>query len=155
MNRKESATSAKKCLALLHEEQCLELRIKGLPYREIGKKVGISHEGVSKALKRALEKHKKVCSEKVDEHIALELERLDQILRAMLPKATNEDKPDKRAAEIVLKAMERRADLLGLDAPKKKSIDHNPEGKPVRVEHGLPDDTVDEIKKKILGLPTK
>lgn len=132
MHRKQSSTSPQKCLALVREERSLELRIKGKTYQEIADELGITKQGVGKALHRSIEKHRESCIENVEHHRIIELERLEIMLREWMPKALDVDeKPSRsndRAANVVLKIMKRKAELLGLDAPKTESLNVNAEG---------------------------
>lgn len=69
--------------------------------------------GAYRAIRAAL---KKTLQEPADDLRVLELDRLDVLLTGLWPKAINGDAP---AVDRVLKIMERRASLLGLDAPRK------------------------------------
>ena len=91
--------------------QATELRRAGASYEEIGRALGISkqnaHRLVTRALAKALRDHA--------EHIRIiEEERLDKIQRAAWPAAM---RGEVVAINTVLRVMERRAKMLGLDAP--------------------------------------
>lgn len=75
---------------------------------------------VAKDLSRELKKLRKGNQEDVEDLRALELDRLDALLRGLWPKAS---KGEERAVQKVLNVLERRAKLLGLDAPEK--LDQN------------------------------
>lgn len=103
--------------------QALELRKQGKSYRAIGAALGVDHKtaltDVRTALQRLLEQER----ESVDELRTIELERLDALLDALWVNATNERfRGQTRAVEMALKVMERRAKLLGLDAPTRQDI---------------------------------
>lgn len=99
--------------------RCLELRKQGKTYAEIHALTGISqttvHDLVQKALQRTLE-------EPAAGVRALELERLDALWLKWFPRAQGNNKD---AAAVCLRIMERRARLLGLDAP---TTVQNPDG---------------------------
>ncbi len=91
----------------------IELRQEGYIWREIAVMVDMSIAGVAKAYKRALTRHPHAT---IDEHRELELDRLDTLQRTFW-KAAVEGNP--RAADFVLRVIDKRAKLLGLDAPLK------------------------------------
>lgn len=96
------------------EKQCkaLELRKQGKSYIEIATAVGYRKaSGAHAAVKSALHK---TLTEPADELRVLEAERLDALLAAVWEKAKN---GDPKAVDNALRIMERRAKLLGLDAP--------------------------------------
>lgn len=100
--------------------QALDLRKRGLSYRAIGDKLGIdfttAYKDVMAELKRlAAENH-----DKADELRAMELERLDMLIKGLEPMATV---GNPGAVNSYIKCMERRAKLLGLDAPTKVQVD--------------------------------
>lgn len=98
------------------EEKALDLRKAGASYRKIAKamdcSVAQSHKLVARAMKRLVER----CSDGAEKVRVLELERLDDMLMGLWP---NANRGNAQAVEKVLKIMERRAKLLGLDAPTK------------------------------------
>jgi hypothetical protein len=104
----------RRILARMVEDGCLDLRIRGLSYREIAKDIGISAAGVHKAVRRALAKVQGRLNESATAVLTLECERLDLMLQVVLDKAL---RGDLTAVAPALKIMERRARLLGLDAP--------------------------------------
>ena len=115
--RGEHMASERQIKALERQRQALELRKAGVDYRAIAERLGYrsvasAHEAVKTALRRTLQ-------EPADELREMELSRLDQMLLGLWPKAT---KGDTWAVDRVLKIMERRASLLGLDARAKREL---------------------------------
>lgn len=99
------------------QRQALELRKAGVGFQSIADQLGYKdHSGAYRAVRAAL---KKTLQEPADELRAIEVERMDQMLAGLWPKATT---GDTWAVDRVLKIMERRANLLGLDAPVKREI---------------------------------
>lgn len=97
--------------------RALELRKSGAAYATIAEVLGYrSPSGAHAAVKSAL---KKTLQEPADELRQLELARLDAMLAALWPKA---NAGDVKAVHGVLKVLERRAKLLGLDAPTETDI---------------------------------
>ena len=95
------------------EATIIELRHEGYVWREIATMVDMSIAGVVKAYKRALMRHPIAT---IEEHRELELDRLDNLQRTNWQPAVN---GNLRAADYVLRVIDKRAKLLGLDAPLK------------------------------------
>lgn len=91
--------------------KALELRLAGASYRQIAVSVGASLKTVYLDVQRMLREY---ASEPAEQVRNAELGRLDRLLLAHWPAAV---KGDYRATATVLSIMDRRARLLGLDAP--------------------------------------
>ena len=101
--------------ALDRQIKALELRASGMRYQDIADKLGYKTPGGAyKAVKSALIK---TLREPADELRNLEVERLDALLIDLWP---NKHKPI--YTDRILRIMERRAKLLGLDAPIKTDL---------------------------------
>jgi transposase len=98
----------------------LDLRKRGKTYREIGEALGVSHVTAYEWVGSALTATLREPSEAVRQ---IEAERLDALIKAIWPGATRENNPDYDAVDRVLKVMDRRAKLLGLDAPTKHVVE--------------------------------
>lgn len=95
--------------------QALELRKAGASYEVIADKLGYSHpSGAHKAVTSALQK---TLREPADDLRNLELDRLDAIMLALWQPARQ---GNQGAVDRILRIMERRSKLLGLDAPAKQ-----------------------------------
>lgn len=94
----------------------LELRARGLPYREIGEQLGVSMQAAHRLVVTALEALRTETAEAAADLRQLELERLDAMLAGLWEAATT---GDTGAVNAVLRLCERRAKLCGLDAPTK------------------------------------
>ena len=101
-------------LAREREIQALELRKRGMSYTEIGQAIGISMQGASECVRRALERLRVEAKESAEDVRELELERLDKLLRIA---QTAADQGELAAIDRVLRIQERRSRYLGLDAP--------------------------------------
>jgi hypothetical protein len=111
----------------------INLRMAGASYQEIADQLGYAdHTGARKAVLTAM-------SMKVIEPVKLmrrlELYRLDELQSAVYPRAME---GDLKALGAVLKIMERRAALMGLDSPKKVNI--NAYAYNMAKQHGLSDE---------------
>jgi hypothetical protein len=100
----------------------LELRRGGGSCRAISKQLGISAMQVSRDLGHGLSELLKQEVGGTDELRALELDRLDGLWLANWPTAMTGDIP---AGQLILKISQRRAELLGLDAPVKIETAHS------------------------------
>jgi hypothetical protein len=110
MNR--DATTPERIALAEKERQALDLRKAGVTFEQIANKLGYSdRSGAAKAVRRALTD---TIQEPADELRRLECERLDTLLRALWPAAIS---GKWLAIDRCLSIMDRRARLLGLDAP--------------------------------------
>lgn len=118
----ESRLSARRLQAIALAVQALELRKTGETFDAIAARLGYkTRQAAYTAVDRAL---KRVLQEPTDEVRKIEAERLDALLLAMWTPA---QQGDQGAIDRVLRIMERRARLLGIDAPT-KIAPTNPEG---------------------------
>lgn len=88
-----------------------ELRKTGMSLRQIAKQMHCSHEKVRIYLRDA---GRAILLPGVEEYRKLEDERLDAMLKALMPKI---ERGDTRSIEVGIKLLERRAKLHGLDKP--------------------------------------
>lgn len=107
---------------LKRQMSALELRASGYSFRAIGEKLGISHEQARKDVDGELKSLSDANEDKRAEMRQLDLIRLDKITKS-LDHWVEAGSP--QAVMAYLKAMERRAKLLGLDAPVKQEIEAN------------------------------
>ena len=101
------------------EKQVLELKRSGATWDAIAQVVGYSNaSGAFKAYQRAMVR---TLQQPADELRDAEIDRLDRLQRAYWFEAIGDknNPPVHKSAEIVLKIIDRRAKLLGLDAPTK------------------------------------
>ena len=109
----EAATSERRLRGAENRERAVELRKAGVTYERIAAQLGITrqsaHEHVTKAMRQAAER----TTETAVDVVRLELARLDTMLTGLWTQARQGDPP---AIDRVLRIMERRARLLGLDA---------------------------------------
>ena len=109
--------------------RALMMRRAGRSYKDIAASIGYNDSKVAYwHVMQAMNDLEHDVSEEVRK---LELLRLDGLLESWWPLATGNpdtgDLPEWRAADVVLKIMERRARLIGLDAPTKIAAT-NPDG---------------------------
>lgn len=112
-----SKTSAHRVHGAEQRRKAMELRRTGMTFDQIGQALGIAgptaYEHVKKALAEAREHYRTDANEQIE----LDLQRLDAMYAALQPTMN-----DPRAVQAMLGILDRRAKLLGLDAPAKQEI---------------------------------
>lgn len=107
----------------------LALRQAGASYRQIGERLGVSECQAWRDVDRALAALAKLTETEAEKLRALEMARLDAMLLPVLQQAKQ---GHLGAIDRVLRIMERRAKLLGLDKPVRAEVT-GPEGRPIRI----------------------
>lgn len=113
----EARTSPRRLAAAERQRQALLLRRGGASYDQIAQRLG--YRDRASAYRAVLAALEQTLREPAEEVRALELERLDALLLAHWPAATS---GNVEATDRVLRIMERRARLLGLDAPRQLNV---------------------------------
>lgn len=144
------------------EARAIELRRNGATYPQIAERLSISEAGARKIVKRVLDR---MVTEAVPDVRKLELDRLDQLhVQALLVlqrehvvvsagkpvlgfdgRPMRDDGPTLQAIRTILTIQERRARLLGLDAPLKQDIT-------VRTEDEYQRE-LEEVRRQLAELP--
>jgi len=101
------------------DAQAARLRSRGLTYRQIAQAQGVSAPTAHDRVRRAIAA---VPVEAVTELREIELHRLDMLLEKVMEKATSDDKGFLFAVDRALAIADRRAKLLGLDAPQRHEV---------------------------------
>lgn len=109
-----------KVRAVERRRDALALRRSGATYQQIGERLGVAVSTAHTAVQNALAGVADESDGAARELRALELERLDELQRSVWPEAT---RGGLAAIDRALKIMERRARLLGLDAPARQSLE--------------------------------
>jgi transposase-like protein len=120
----KNETSKKRLIAAERQREALDLRRQGYSYSMIAERIGVSAQTCFRYVRDGIDSIIKETKEEAEEIRTLELERLDELLRALWPGATD---GEPQAIDKALKIMERRAKMLGLDAPTKVAPT-NPDG---------------------------
>jgi DNA-binding CsgD family transcriptional regulator len=115
----ESKTSARRLTYAERKLQALELRKGGATFQQIGDALGISKQNAHKHVMTALTAMNEQIAEEASVMRTLELERLDKLWFAMYRQATQ---GNQGAVDRCIRIMERRAKLLGLDAPTRTEL---------------------------------
>ena len=116
--------SREKVAIIERQIQALDLRKEGWTYRQIAKHLDISVGLAFKYIQDELDSLAQLKTESADSVRLLELERVDMLMKGLAPMALV---GNIGAVTAYLKCMERRAKLLGLDAPT-KIAPTNPDG---------------------------
>lgn len=109
-------TGSRTAVTQERRRMAFELRKAGATYDEIGKSLGITRQSAYGLVSKVLEDLQAQTAEDAAAVKAMELQRLDAMLKGLWPAAS---KGSPQSVEKALKVMERRARLLGLDAPTK------------------------------------
>jgi len=92
----------------------------GYSLTEVAGKLGQNPGNIHRHLKAILKDLRIASEEDIRNQRLLEGDRCEQIIKANRPKATSENAPGKFSSQDrIIKAMERKARLLGLDSPTK------------------------------------
>lgn len=127
-------TSGRAILLIERQTQALELRKSGAQLREIAKHFGVSHQLVYKWIQKALIPLRQELTAAAEELRAMEVAKIDRLLRAAWPKAigkqkadgTYEVQPDLDAIDTVHGLIKTKCNLLGLNIKPEKSPDDEP-----------------------------
>lgn len=109
----QSKTAATRIKGRENRARAVELRKAGATYEQIGQQLGITKQSAHEAVTAAMRETAQTTAETAADVIQLELARLDQMLTGLWAQA-RQGVPV--AVDRVLRIMERRARLLGLDA---------------------------------------
>jgi ribosomal protein L15E len=112
-------TSAAEARKLDNQVKALELRRMGKGYVEIGAALGISKSQAHRYVTEGMGDARAQVAAGIDEIRTEEISRLDAMLSGLWPKAR---RGEVAAVDRVLRIMERRARLLGLDAPMRVGV---------------------------------
>ena len=105
--------------AVERRAQALELRKRGMSYRQIGQELGVSRNTAHRYVTEELDELRAETRASAEQLRDLELERLDQYLARLQPKIED---GDEKAIATALRVQERRAKLTGLDAPQRSEV---------------------------------
>lgn len=135
----DPVTAPRKVVAASIEQRCIDLRAKGKSYADIAAEIGISVDTAQDAVERVLIRTRRGTDAKADLARQLDLARIDRLLAGLWDRATDPamakvDVPadneagfkayegQDKAVDRVTKLLERRAKLLGLDAPQAVAV---------------------------------
>lgn len=111
-----SKTSKRTLIAEERRKNAIELRKAGISYQRIADTLGTTPSNVHKMVCKSLDLIREHTDENAQEVRTLELQRLDKLFQHAYSAVIN---GDTRAIDQALRCMERRAKILGIDAPSK------------------------------------
>lgn len=123
--------------------QMLKWRREGWAYREIADAFGLPTE--HHAFKIVLRQIKLLAREAAEDVRAIEVDRLDALLKGVWPNAVL---GDTKAVDAAIKIMNRRAELLGLDAPAK--VDVRVRARQMAIDMGADPDVAEQQAEEII-----
>lgn len=111
----------------VRRRNALNMKKDGATYEQIAEALGYANKGHAyKDIQKSLAEVNKETTLAAEEYRALQNERLEIMFAAIWPRAVGMDPNtrgvDLRAAEMILKLMERQARLNGVDAPTKTEV---------------------------------
>ena len=118
-----ATTKRPKAETLAMENRVMTLRLAGMQFDQIAEEVGYADaSGAYRAYQRVMARTVQPVADEIREE---EVRRLDRLISAYWPRALGAggNDPNAKAADVVYKAMDRRAKLLGLDAPVKQEVE--------------------------------
>lgn len=104
--------------AMLRDQEALALRLQGLTFSTIAEKLGVSVAAAQRMVQRGL--RDAAPARAVQELRAEQAAQLDELIAALWPRM---QAGSARHAEVILRALERKAKLFGLDAPEVRTIE--------------------------------
>lgn len=107
-----SPTNPRRLKARERKQEALSLRMSGVTFEQIGQRLGITRQAAHKAVTQALADIQKETNEDAEKLRHLELERLDKMQASIWASVLT---GGYGAIDRVLRIMERRAKLIGLD----------------------------------------
>lgn len=113
---KRQKNTARSVVAAEKRKAALELRKEGWTFEVIGKKLGMGRALAWKVVQKGIRDLPKAAAQEV---LDMELYRLDELMTFLWKKA---QKGDLQAVDRILRIMVRRANYLGLDAPKAQHV---------------------------------
>jgi hypothetical protein len=116
---RKSKTAAEKLIEQEKRKTVLTLRKAGYSYREIQEQSGVSKSRAQHYVSDSLDQYREENKESTQELVEIENARLDAALRSIWPQVAS---GNLKAIDRFLKISDRRAKLLGLDAPTKRAL---------------------------------
>jgi hypothetical protein len=111
---------------LILANMAYEMHLEGRSDEYIAEQLGVTWKQAVKLITFKSKQKKKAKAKRTIEDIRqIEEEVINRMLVRFIPQATAEDNPDKEASYLVLKLLERKHKLLGVDAPQKIETEQN------------------------------
>ena len=125
------------------QREAIALRKQGLSFPEIGQRMGISHQRAHQIVAGALEEYRADTAELVAQHRALDVARMEEIVRILWPRV-QEGHLD--SVDRVFKAAQRKAALLGMDLKQPEQHLHLHEGQVTPIAENASRELMDQFR---------
>lgn len=119
MTGSRTPSSAQSVRAAERQAKALELRRQGKSYQEIATVLKVTPTTVSTYVRQALEELRRSTEETTKEVFAIEAQRLDYITEKAFEAV---EAGEKGAIDTFIRVLKRRAEMFGIDAPKRAEI---------------------------------
>src|SRR5262245_38435566 len=116
----QKPTASRRVNSKAKQKRALQLRMESYSYQEIADIMGIARSHAHKLVKLATDSLNGECKELAEGVLTTDLLRMDALIKAHWTRATKGGDTD--AAAFVLRVIDRRAKMLGLDAPTKSEV---------------------------------
>lgn len=126
-------------------EEALKYRMMGYSFSKIAATMDLPMGTVAKYIYKALKQSRERGEKLADELITMELQRLDLLIEATLPKAID---GDLKAVDAVLKVLDRRYDLLGIGS--KESIKETETSSVTVIERVIVHEQIPKVEPKVI-----
>ncbi len=103
----------------LRRNRAIQLRVEGWSYREIAEELKVSVSTAFGDVESVIERNRQEANENAEKARRIALQRIDVAVRGLMPDVRS---GNARSAEVMAKLEERRAKLIGLDAPEKREL---------------------------------
>ena len=111
-------------VSVTRRARAVELRITGHTYQDIGGLMGITRQGAHELVRHELSNMVDVTREQIAGERQLEVARIEVMVKKIWPRAFPDDGSiDYDGVRSLLRCMERKQKLLGLEAPQKHTVD--------------------------------
>ena len=143
MGRRPKETKPSRLGHTERQREAIEYRITGMTFDEIGKRMGITPQGAYQLVTRAMNAHQSVTAELVNEHRALDVARMEEIVRILWPRV---QEGHLESVDRVFKAAQRKAALLGMDLKQPEQHLHVHAGEVTPVAQDASRDLMDQFR---------
>lgn len=125
------------------QREAIDLRRQGLPFGEIGERMGVTPQAAHQLVTRALDEYKADTAELVAQHRALDVARMEEIVRILWPRV---QEGHLESVDRVFKAAQRKAALLGMDLKQPEQHLHLHEGTVTPIAQDASRDLMDQFR---------
>lgn len=127
-----SKTASRTVATTMRRQQAMDLRAQGYSLAEVADALGITRQSAWELLTKSIHDYNASTAERAEEYIETNHARLEKLIKAHMPAATDPtDRNTYAAANTVLKSVNEQNKLRGLHAPTKAELS-GPNGGPIQ-----------------------